>query len=145
MNPERTHTGIEFKMPSTSAGSSTFPWSSHCSTITVQVLPDGWNRVAAYHNVGSTLHLSSVFWWLNLVRLQSSYEILYPKRRIESSSILSTIVSPNKILLTCGRIVHGTLPKGLPCCCRCCPSHSPKLGPCKNRMTVMRRVRLANV
>ena len=33
------------------------------------------------------------FWWLNLIRL------LYPKRRIESYSIMGTIVSPNKILL----------------------------------------------
>ena len=39
------------------------------------------------------------FWWLNLVRLYSLCKILYPKRRIESYSILGTIVSPNKILL----------------------------------------------
>ena len=39
------------------------------------------------------------FWWLNLVRLYSLYKILYPKRRIESYSILGTIISPNKILL----------------------------------------------
>ena len=48
--------------------------------------------------------MSSVFWWLNLVRLYSLYKILYPKRRIESYSILGTIVSPNKILL---RLVLG--------------------------------------
>ena len=29
----------------------------------------------------------------------SLYKILYPKRRIESYSILGTLVSPNKILL----------------------------------------------
>ena len=46
--------------------------------------------------------MSSVFWWLNLVRLHSSYKLLYPKRRIESYSILGTIVSPNKILLIRG-------------------------------------------
>ena len=33
------------------------------------------------------------------VRLYSLYEILYPKRRIESYSILGTIVSANQILL----------------------------------------------
>ena len=43
--------------------------------------------------------LSSVFWWLNRVRLYSLYEILYPERRIESYSIMGTIVSPNKIRL----------------------------------------------
>ena len=43
--------------------------------------------------------MRSVFWWLNLVRLDSLYKILYPKRRIESYSIMGTIVSPNKILL----------------------------------------------
>ena len=43
--------------------------------------------------------LSGFFWWLNLVRLYSLYEILYPKRRIESYSIVGTIVSPNQILL----------------------------------------------
>ena len=40
-----------------------------------------------------------VFWWLNLVRLYSLCKILYPKRRIESYSIMGTIVSPTKILL----------------------------------------------
>ena len=45
------------------------------------------------------MRLSRVFWWLNLVSLCSLYEILYPKRRIESYSIIGTIVSPNKILL----------------------------------------------
>ena len=39
------------------------------------------------------------FSWLNLVRFYSLYEILYPKRRIESYSIMGIIVSPNKILL----------------------------------------------
>ena len=29
-----------------------------------------------------TLQVSSVFWWLNLVRLYSLYKMLYPKRRI---------------------------------------------------------------
>ena len=44
--------------------------------------------------------LSSVFFeWLNLVRIYSLYRVLYPKRRIESYSIVGTIVSPNKILL----------------------------------------------
>ena len=38
-------------------------------------------------------------WWLNLVRLYSLYKILYPQRRIESYSIMGTIVPPNKILL----------------------------------------------
>ena len=42
------------------------------------------------------------FWWLNPVRLYSLYKILYPKRRIESYSIMGTIVSPNKILLIWG-------------------------------------------
>ena len=37
------------------------------------------------------------------------YEILYPKRRIESYSILGTIVSRNKILLTCKAQTHTTL------------------------------------
>ena len=36
------------------------------------------------------------FWWLNLVRLYSLYKILYPKRRIESYSIMGTIVSQKK-------------------------------------------------
>ena len=49
------------------------------------------------------------FWWLNLVRLYSLYKILYPKRRIQSYSILGTIVSPNKILLT----FHATAGLGL--------------------------------
>ena len=35
------------------------------------------------------------------------YEILYPKRRIPSCSILGPIVSPNKILLTGGSRVPG--------------------------------------
>ena len=43
--------------------------------------------------------LSRFFWWLKLVRLYSLYEILYPKRRIESYSIMGTIVSPDQILL----------------------------------------------
>ena len=43
-------------------------------------------------------YLSSVFWRLNPVRLSSLYKILYPEGRIESYSILGTIVSPNKIL-----------------------------------------------
>ena len=43
------------------------------------------------------LQLGSVFWWLSPVRLYSLYNILYPKRRIESYSIIGTIVSPNKI------------------------------------------------
>ena len=42
--------------------------------------------------------MSSVF-WLNLVRRYSLHKILCPKRRIESYSIMGTIVSPNKILL----------------------------------------------
>ena len=46
--------------------------------------------------------MSSVFGWLKLVRLYSLYKILYPKRKISSYSILGTIVSPNKILLTWG-------------------------------------------
>ena len=45
------------------------------------------------------IYMSSVLWWLNLVRLYSLYQILCPKRRIESYSILGTTVSPNKILL----------------------------------------------
>ena len=47
-----------------------------------------------------SLHLSSVFWWLNLVRLYSLYKILYPKRKIYSYSIMGTIISPNEIQLT---------------------------------------------
>ena len=43
-----------------------------------------------------------VFWWLNPERSCSLYEILYPKRRIESYSIMSTTVSRNKILLNWG-------------------------------------------
>ena len=43
--------------------------------------------------------IESCFLSLNLVRLYPLYKILYPKRRIESYSILGTIVSPNKILL----------------------------------------------
>ena len=39
------------------------------------------------------------FWWLNPARLYSLYRLLYPKRRIESYSILGTVVSPQKILL----------------------------------------------
>ena len=38
--------------------------------------------------------LSSVFWWLSPVGLYSLYKILNPKRRIESYSILGTIISP---------------------------------------------------
>ena len=38
------------------------------------------------------------FGWLNPVRSYSLNKILYPKRRIESYSIMGTIVSPNKIL-----------------------------------------------
>ena len=34
------------------------------------------------------------FWWLNIVRLDSLHKILYSKRRIESYSIMGTIVSP---------------------------------------------------
>ena len=45
------------------------------------------------------LQLSSIFWWLNLVRLYSVHKILYPKGRIESYSVMGTVVSPNKILL----------------------------------------------
>ena len=33
------------------------------------------------------------------ITLYSLYEILYPKSRIESYSIMGTIVSPNKLLL----------------------------------------------
>ena len=40
-------------------------------------------------------HMSSVFWWLNLVRLYSVYKILYPKRRIESYSIMGTAERPH--------------------------------------------------
>ena len=43
--------------------------------------------------------LNGVFLWLNLVRLYSFYKILYPKRRIDSCSMMGTIVSPPKILL----------------------------------------------
>ena len=47
-------------------------------------------------------HVSSVFFgWLNLIRFYSLYNILYLKRRIESYSIIGTIIFPNKILLTC--------------------------------------------
>ena len=31
---------------------------------------------------GTTRHMSSFFWWLNLVRLSPLYKILYPKRKI---------------------------------------------------------------
>ena len=50
----------------------------------------------------SGLSLTGVmfFLWLNPVRLYSLHEILYPKTRIESYSILGTIVSQNKIPLT---------------------------------------------
>ena len=43
--------------------------------------------------------MSSVFWWLNPVRLYSLYKNIYTKRRIESYSTMGTKVSPNKILL----------------------------------------------
>ena len=48
-----------------------------------------------------TIYVSNVFWWLNLIRLYSYslYKILDPKGRIESYSIMGTIVSPNKTLL----------------------------------------------
>ena len=51
--------------------------------------------------------MKSVFWWLNPVRLYFLYKILYPKKRIESYSILGTIVSPNKILLKCLGVFGG--------------------------------------
>ena len=44
-------------------------------------------------------YMNNFFWWLNLVRFHSLYKILYPKGRIESYSIMSTRVSPNKVLL----------------------------------------------
>ena len=56
-------------------------------------------RAGADNTDATGQQMSSVFWWLNLVRLYSLYNILYPKRRIESYSILGTIISPNKILL----------------------------------------------
>ena len=41
-------------------------------------------------------HVSNVFfWWLNLVRLYPLYKVLYPKRRIQSYSIMGTIVPLN--------------------------------------------------
>ena len=43
--------------------------------------------------------MSSVFVWLNLVRYHSLCTILYPKRRIESYSLMGIIVSPSKILI----------------------------------------------
>ena len=54
--------------------------------------------------------MSSVFLGgLNPERLYSLYEILYPKRKIESYSLLGTIVSPNKMLLTCTCSLLGLL------------------------------------
>ena len=38
------------------------------------------------------VHMSSVFWWLNPIRLYSLYKNTIPNRRIESYSILGTIV-----------------------------------------------------
>ena len=40
--------------------------------------------------------MSSVSLVVNLVRLYSLYKILYPERRVESYSIMGTIVSPKK-------------------------------------------------
>ena len=45
-----------------------------------------------------SIHVRSVFGWLNLVTLYSLQKILYPKRRIYSYSLLGTVVSPDKIL-----------------------------------------------
>ena len=46
--------------------------------------------------MGELVRRTSVvfLWWSNKVRLYSLYEVLYPKRRIESYSILGTIVPP---------------------------------------------------
>ena len=43
--------------------------------------------------------MSSVFLVLEPSKVIFLYRMLYPKRRIESYSILGTIVSPNKILV----------------------------------------------
>ena len=56
-------------------------------------------------------HMSSVFWWLNPVRLCSLHENTITKRRNESYPILGTIVSPNKILLTLGAAHYARDPK----------------------------------
>ena len=53
-------------------------------------------KLLYYNRVDIGVMLSSVFWWLNLVRLYPVYKIVYPKRRIQSCSLLGTIVSPNK-------------------------------------------------
>ena len=56
----------------------------------------------------ATLPLGDVFFgWLDLVRLNSLHKIRYPKRRIESYSIVSIIVSPNKIRLTWRCSIRG--------------------------------------
>ena len=48
----------------------------------------------------ATRHMSSVFLVVKPSKILFLYEILYSKRRIESYSMLGTIVSPNEILLT---------------------------------------------
>ena len=46
-------------------------------------------------------HEQRFFWWLNPARLYPLYKILYPKRRIESYSILGTIISQIEYYLHC--------------------------------------------
>ena len=71
-------------------------------------------HLPAYFWTPSPLNLlSSVFLVLHIVRLYSLYRILYPRRRIESYSILGTIVSPNNILLFWGSGSPPLCPQGL--------------------------------
>ena len=69
------------------------------ATLSLPSLPVSLPVLGSGFKVKPYLQVSNVFWWLNLVRFYSSYKILYPKRKIESYSIMGTIISPNKILL----------------------------------------------
>ena len=55
------------------------------------------------------LYRSNVVLVVEPCKIIFPYKLLYPKRRMESYSIMGTIVSPNKILLTC----FGGLDKNL--------------------------------
>ena len=55
-----------------------------------------------FDQFAALLHMNSVFAVVEPSKIIFLIcEILYPKRRIESYSILGTIESPNQILLTC--------------------------------------------
>ena len=54
----------------------------HAKNPHPKICTPGFGKFPFGSNHEQAAHLSSVFWWLNLVRLYSLYKLLYPKKRI---------------------------------------------------------------